>query len=76
VYDSAEHCPGCAVECVLDSASVNTNTFCNDRFAPTAMYMGGFVPSGNALEACPVLWFDGWTLDSRGKVRHNCTVTP
>jgi len=54
------HCTQCTLRC--PDVPVDTNGFCNSL--PTNMYMQGFVGAGNPDDACLVLLFQSWKLDS------------
>jgi len=71
-----EHCenmdPSCKWEC-KGSGHSNHSTeekFCNGQ--GTDMYMQGFTASGDSKDACVILLFKSWVLDTRTKFAFGC----
>jgi len=73
------HDPNCHWECVQTYLPINDTTGGNkttdDKFCNgygTDMYMKGFTTSGNGKDACVILLFKSWVLDTRIKFGFGC----
>jgi hypothetical protein len=66
-----EHCQNMDQSCQWKCAEANnTNKFCNGQ--GTDMYMQGFTASGDDKDACVILLFKSWVLDTRIKFFFGC----
>jgi len=59
----------CKWECKADNGTTE-GKFCNGQ--GTDMYMQGFTASGNDKDACVILLFKSWVLDTRTKFGFGC----
>jgi len=59
----------CHWECQADNGTTE-GKFCNGQ--GTDMYMQGFTASGNDKDACVILLFKSWVLDTRTKFGFGC----
>eukprot|EP00090_Calanus_glacialis_P033852 TRINITY_DN5638_c0_g1_i1.p1 TRINITY_DN5638_c0_g1~~TRINITY_DN5638_c0_g1_i1.p1 ORF type:complete len:545 (-),score=136.05 TRINITY_DN5638_c0_g1_i1:1228-2862(-) len=59
----------CRWECKASNHTTD-DKFCNGQ--GTDMYMQGFTASGNAKDACVILLFKSWVLDTRAKFGFGC----
>ena len=68
------HCKTCVTKCMPKSTPAPSTPapadedqpFCNG--IPSSMHMDGFVLDGNAAKPCTLLFFPGWTINSRVKM--------
>jgi len=60
----------CSWECKARDGNNTGDSFCNGQ--GTDMYMQGFTASGNTKDACVILLFKSWVLDTRIKFAVGC----